>query len=144
MTASWPCNICLPIWAISRARISSAISGRRPASAIRAFQKANGLPVTGAFTDELVSEVYRAAGKTEPPEGHLFVRQGFKRVFDLPISFRDPAVSLGTHVFTVVKREGDEAKPEWMAVSLEGGEAAAALDRIDIPDDGAPVHSADG
>ena len=108
--------------------------GPATGSAIRAFQKANGLPVTGAFTDELASEVYRAAGKTEPPEGHLFVRQRFKRVFDLPISFRDPAVSLGTHVFTVVKR-GDEAKPEWMAVSLEGGDAASVLDRIDIPDD---------
>ena len=108
--------------------------GPATGNAIRAFQKANGLPVTGAFTDELVSEVYRAAGKTEPPEGHLFVRQGFKRVFDLPISFRDPAVSLGTHVFSVVKR-GDEAKPEWMAVSLEGGDAASVLDRIDIPDD---------
>ena len=79
-------------------------------------------------------QVYRAAGKTEPPEGYLFVRQGFKRVFDLPISFRDPAVSLGTHVFTVVKR-GDAAKPEWMAVSLEGGDAASVLDRIAIPDD---------
>ena len=90
--------------------------------------------MTGAFTDELASQVYRAAGKTEPPEGHLFVRQGFKRVFDLPISFRDPAVSLGTHVFSVVKR-GGEAKPEWMAVSLEGGDAASVLDRIDIPDD---------
>ena len=109
--------------------------GPATGSAIRAFQRANGLPVTGAFTDQLVSDVYRAAGKTEPPEGHLFVRQGFKRVFDLPISFRDPAVSLGTHVFTVVKREGDEAKLTWMAVSLEGGHAATALDRIDIPDD---------
>ena len=108
--------------------------GPATGNAIRAFQKANGLQATGAFTDELVSQVYRAAGQTEPPEGHLFVRQGFKRVFDLPISFRDPKASLGTHVFTVVKREGDEAKPEWMAVSLEGGEAAAALDRIDIPD----------
>ena len=108
--------------------------GPATGNAIRAFQKANGLPVTGAFTDELVRQVYRAAGKTEPPEGHLFVRQGFKRVFDLPISFRDPAVSLGTHVFTVVKR-GDATKPEWMAVSLEGGDAASVLDRIAIPDD---------
>jgi hypothetical protein len=92
------------------------------------------VPATGAFTDELVSQIYRAAGKTEPPEGHLFVRQRFNRVFDLPISFRDPGVSLGTHVFTVVKRGGDAAKPEWMALSLEGGDAASALDRIDIPD----------
>lgn len=107
--------------------------GSATGNAIRAFQRVNGVPATGAFTDELVSQIYRAAGTTEPPEGHLFVRQGFNRVFDLPISFRDPGVPLGTHVFTVVKRGGDEAKPEWMALSLEGGDAASALDRIDIP-----------
>ena len=135
MTGSWPCNLCLPIWAICARQNFIGNLGPATGIAIRAFQKANGLQVTGAFTDELVSQVYRAAGKTEPPEGHLFVRQGFKRVFDRPISFRDPAVSLGTHVFTVVKRGGDEAKPEWMAVSLEGGDAASVLDRIDIPDD---------
>jgi hypothetical protein len=82
--------------------------GTATGNAIRAFQRANGLPATGAFTAEMVSQVYGEAGKTEPPEGHLFVRQGFKRVFDLPISFRDPGVSLGTHVFTVVKRGGGE------------------------------------
>jgi uncharacterized protein YjbI with pentapeptide repeats/lipoprotein-anchoring transpeptidase ErfK/SrfK/peptidoglycan hydrolase-like protein with peptidoglycan-binding domain len=109
--------------------------GAATRSAIRAFQKAGGLPETGAFTEELVKDVYRAAGKTEPPEGHLFVRQGFKRVFDLPVAFHDPNVSLGTHVFTVTQRDGAETGPEWMAVSLEGGDAARALDRIDIPDD---------
>jgi uncharacterized protein YjbI with pentapeptide repeats/lipoprotein-anchoring transpeptidase ErfK/SrfK len=108
--------------------------GPATGSAIRAFQKANGLPLTGAFTDDLVSQVYKAAGKTEPPEGRLFVRQGFKRVFDQPISFRDPAISLGTHVFTVVRHEGEAATPAWMAVSLEG-DAAQTLDRVDIPDD---------
>lgn len=108
--------------------------GSATRSAIRAFQKANGLPETGAFTDELASQVYRAAGKTEPPQGHLYVRQDFSRAFDVPVTFRDPEVSLGTHVFTVVKRGSDEGKPEWMAVSLEG-DAAQTLDRIDIPEE---------
>jgi hypothetical protein len=108
--------------------------GSATRNAIRAFQKANSLSETGDYTDELASQVYRAAGRTEPPEGHLYVRQDLNRVFDLPIAFRDPAVSLGTHVFTVVKL-GDEGKPEWMAVSLEGGEAAHALDRIELPDE---------
>jgi peptidoglycan hydrolase-like protein with peptidoglycan-binding domain len=108
--------------------------GSATRNAIKAFQKANSLPETGDFTDELASQVYKAVGKTEPAEGHLFVRQGFNRVFDVPIAFRDPEVSLGTHVFTVVRRGGAEAKPEWLAVSLEGGEAASALDRLDIPD----------
>ena len=73
---------CLPICHLARQNFIGNL-GPATGSAIRAFQKANGLPVTGAFTDELASEVYRAAGKTEPPEGHLFVRQRFKRVFDL-------------------------------------------------------------
>jgi lipoprotein-anchoring transpeptidase ErfK/SrfK/peptidoglycan hydrolase-like protein with peptidoglycan-binding domain len=108
--------------------------GSATRNAIRAFQRGNALPETGAFTDELVSEVYRVAGKTEPPQGHLYVRQDFNRVFDTPIALRDPEVSLGTHVFTVVKREGDEAAPEWMAVSLDG-DAVRTLDRVDIPEE---------
>jgi peptidoglycan hydrolase-like protein with peptidoglycan-binding domain len=108
--------------------------GSATRNAIRAFQRGNALPETGAFTDELVSEVYRVAGKTEPPQGHLYVRQDFNRVFDMPIALRDPEVSLGTHVFTVVKREGDEAAPEWMAVSLDG-DAVRTLDRVDIPEE---------
>ena len=59
-------------------------------NAIKEFQKSNGLPETGGFTDELAKQVYKAAGKTEPPEGHLFVRQDFNRVFDVPIVFRNP------------------------------------------------------
>jgi uncharacterized protein YjbI with pentapeptide repeats/lipoprotein-anchoring transpeptidase ErfK/SrfK/peptidoglycan hydrolase-like protein with peptidoglycan-binding domain len=118
---------------LPRQNFSGAI-GAATRSAIRAFQRTNGLPETGAFTDELVRQVYGAAGKTEPPEGHLYVRQDFSRVFDVAVAFRDPAVSLGTHVFTVVKRADPKAKPEWMVVSLEGGDAASVLDRIDIPD----------
>jgi peptidoglycan hydrolase-like protein with peptidoglycan-binding domain len=108
--------------------------GSATRNAIKAFQKANSLPETGAFTDELVSQVYKAAGKSEPPQGHLYVRQDFSRVFDLPVTLRNPEVSLGTHVFTVVNRDDAEASPQWMAVSLEG-DAAQTLDRIDIPED---------
>ena len=118
---------------LPRQNFSGAI-GTATRNAIRVFQSAHGLPETGAFTDELVRQVYGAAGKIEPPEGHLYVRQDFSRVFDVAVAFRDPAVSLGTHVFTVVKRADPEAKPEWMVVSLEGGDAASVLDRIDIPD----------
>jgi uncharacterized protein YjbI with pentapeptide repeats/lipoprotein-anchoring transpeptidase ErfK/SrfK/peptidoglycan hydrolase-like protein with peptidoglycan-binding domain len=108
--------------------------GRATRGAIKAFQTASGLPATGAFTDGLVSQVYQASGKVEPPEGHLYVRQDFNRVFDVPIALRRPEVPLGTHVFTVVKREGAEASPEWMVVSLDG-DASSALDRLDVPDE---------
>ena len=38
-------------------------------SAIKQFQKANGMPETGAFNDELVNKVYAVSGKGAPPAG---------------------------------------------------------------------------
>ncbi len=56
--------------------------GKASVTAIKAFQKANNMPETGAFTDALVKKVYEVSGKGEPPVGHIFVRQEFGRVFD--------------------------------------------------------------
>lgn len=109
--------------------------GKATASAIKDFQKANGMPETGAFTDELVKKVYEVAGKGEPPAGHLFVRQEFGRVFDAPISFRDPETPLGTHVFTAMKFAPGDTKTRWTVISVQGDDASSALDRLEIPND---------
>jgi len=109
--------------------------GRPTANAIKAFQKDNGMPETGAFNDELVQKVYAAAGKGEPPAGHLFVRQEFGRLFDVPVSIRDPETPLGTHLFTVLKFSPGDTSARWVSISLQGDDAAAALDRIEIPND---------
>lgn len=109
--------------------------GGATTAAIKAFQKANGLPATGEITDELVKSVHQAAGKLEPPEGHLFVRQGYKRLFDIPVALSNPAHPLGTHAFTAMQFAPGEAKAPWLAMSVEGGDAGAALDRIAIPAD---------
>ena len=109
--------------------------GRPTVVAIKAFQKANGMPENGAFTEELVKKVYEVAGKGEPPAGHLFVRQEFARVFDAPVTFRDPEKPLGTHLFTTLKFNPGDSKARWMAISLQGDDSSEALDRIEIPDD---------
>jgi peptidoglycan hydrolase-like protein with peptidoglycan-binding domain len=108
--------------------------GQETLAAIKEFQKANRLPETGAFSDELAKKVRQVAGKAEPPPGHLFVRQDFRPVLDAPITFREPKQSLGTHVFTVGLAPGS-AEAAWTAISLEGGESASVLDRIEIPAD---------
>ena len=82
------------------------------------------MPETGAFTDELVKKVYEVAGKGEPPAGHLFVRQEFGRVFDAPVSFKDPETPLGTHLFTAMKFAPGDTSARWMAISLQGDDAA--------------------
>jgi peptidoglycan hydrolase-like protein with peptidoglycan-binding domain len=108
--------------------------GEETRGAIKAFQKAKGLSQTGQFTEELVRRVHEAAGRAPPPEGHLFVRQGFHPVFDVPIAFRQSKQPLGTHVFTLGLAPGS-AKAEWTGVSLEGGDSKRVLDRIEIPRD---------
>ena len=80
----------------------------------------NGMPETGAFNDELVKKVYEVAGKGEPPVGHLFVRQEFGRVFDGPVTFKDPETPLGTHLFTALKFAPGDTKTRWMAISVQG------------------------
>jgi peptidoglycan hydrolase-like protein with peptidoglycan-binding domain len=109
--------------------------GKQTANAIKAFQKANDLPETGAFTDDLVKKIYEVAGKSTPPDGHLFVRQKFSKVFDTPVSFRDPDTPLGTHLFTVMNFAPGDTQAQWMSLNLQGDDASAVLDRLEIPDD---------
>jgi hypothetical protein len=110
--------------------------GRKTAQAIKAFQNANNMAPTGAFTDDVVERIYDAADKKEPPTGHLFVRQEFDAVFDTPVHFRNPDAKLGTHLFTVMNFEPDDTKAQWMAVSLKGDDdPSIVLDRIVIPKD---------
>ena len=109
--------------------------GDETQTAIKAFQKANGLRETGAFSVDLAKKVHAVAGKPQPPAGHLFVRQDFRSVLDAPIAFLDPERSLGTHVFTALGFAPGSGEARWMAISLEGGDPAKVLDRIQIPAD---------
>jgi peptidoglycan hydrolase-like protein with peptidoglycan-binding domain len=109
--------------------------GKATATAIKAFQKANNMRESGAFTDDLVKKVYEVAGKGEPPVGHIFVRQEFSRVFDAPVGLTNPDEPLGTHVYTVMNFAPGATKALWMAVTVQGGSPEEALDRIQIPDD---------
>lgn len=109
--------------------------GKASVTAIKAFQKANNMPETGAFTDDLVKKVYEVAGKGEPPVGHIFVRQDYARVFDAPVDLVNPDEPLGTHVYTALNFAPGDTKTRWMAVTVQGGSPEEALDRVKIPDD---------
>ncbi len=97
----------------------------------------------------------------------LFVRRGFRPLFDVPVKIQNPEEPLGTHVFTAMEFQNEGAAMRWNVVSMpdtlrgmsEGsgrqGEAPAkqitgaarpvqsphranlALDRIEIPRDAA-------
>jgi peptidoglycan hydrolase-like protein with peptidoglycan-binding domain len=109
--------------------------GKATVAAIKKFQAANAMSETGAMNEELIKKVYEVAGKGEPPAGHLYVRQEFGRVFDAPVSFKDPETPLGTHLFIAMKFAPGETSTRWMAMSLQGDSATTALDRLEIPND---------
>ncbi len=108
--------------------------GRPTITAIKAFQKANDMRETGAFTDDLVKKVYEVSGQGEPPVGHLFVRQELGRVFDAPVTYKNPDEPLGTHLYTALNFAPGDTKARWMTVTLvdTGNDP---LDRLEIPDD---------
>ena len=128
--------------------------GRRTGGAIASFQEGRGLPETGAMSEALVEELYRAAGKDQPPTGHLYVRRDFAPIFDVPVTITKPETLLGTHLFTAMDFKDDATEVQWLAMTLNDGvpdplapepgdektEAAPmtsaakeALDRIKIP-----------
>lgn len=74
---------------------------------------------------ELVQDIVRRA---EPlsifisrTEGRLFVRQGFKPVFDAPVTVKDPGRPLGTHTFLATEPASGEAGLRWIALSVPTG-----------------------
>jgi len=111
--------------------------GKITVRAIKQFQKAQGMPETGTFTDELVTKVFEVAGKGEPPAGHLFVRQEFDDVFDVPVNFRNADEPLGTHVYTALNFAPGDTKVRWTVIDVDdaGGDGSGALDRLEIPAD---------
>jgi hypothetical protein len=109
--------------------------GRSTAKAIKAFQVDNGMAETGTFDEDLVKKIYEKAGKSEPPAGHLFVRQAFTRLFDMPVDFRDPDQPLGTHVYTALKFGPKDTTAAWVMVNVQDDDGGHALDRLQLPDD---------
>ncbi len=110
--------------------------GKATITAIKSFQKANGLTENGVFNDALVKKVYEVAGKGEPPAGHLYVRQDFDDVFDLPVSFKNVDEPLGTHVYIALNFAPGDTKIRWVTLDVsDGAGPAAPLDRLEIPED---------
>jgi hypothetical protein len=81
----------------------------------------------------------------------LFVRQGAKPLFDVPVNIKNPNEPLGTHVFTAMGFQNEGASVRWTVVSIpekfSGTSAGASkehkapVERID--ETAPPVPSSD-
>jgi hypothetical protein len=134
--------------------------------------------MSNAEAQEATSLVRSSASATATPQkmvpisifvsrksSKLFVRQGFKPLFDAPVKIQNPDEPLGTHVFTAMEFESEGPAVRWTVVSMpeesprtpagpaeareapakrmiemappgpSPNKANAALDRIEIPQD---------
>ena len=58
---------------------------------------------------------------------HLYVRQGFEPILDIPVTIRDPDRPIGTHVFTAAEHARGDLNMRWSVVSLVSGQSDAGL-----------------
>jgi hypothetical protein len=83
----------------------------------------------------------------------LYIRQAFREVLESPVTIKDPAEPLGTHIYSALETKGEGTALRWNVVSLrsasdqarrgvddstslvvgETNPARAALDRLEIP-----------
>lgn len=112
--------------------------GPATGKAILAFQNDHELQPTGAFSDILLANLFRFAGRGAVPSGHIYVRQDYVDILDAPMHLENPEVLLGTHVYEALDFVHDGEDVRWVGATLEpaaGTDMAGALDRVQVPAD---------
>ncbi len=93
--------------------------GPDTAKAIKRFQKTYGLTADGFLSDELIARLHEVLGLPEPSNGHIYVRQAFRRMFDAPAWIVEPEKPLGTHLITAMHFEPGDDVTRWLLLTLD-------------------------
>ncbi len=131
--------------------------GPATVQAIEDFKKTHDIKTTDSLVSPaLMKAAYAAAGKGEPPNGAIMVRQNFRPLFEGPALIAEPEEALGVHFFTANAIDRISGKADWFGMTLEEDlskqtkrrygitsekqsqsfdAAGQALNRITIPDD---------
>jgi hypothetical protein len=114
------------------------LMGRKTWRAIADFQKAIGMRKrNGLLTPNTLRLIEAAFGVEPRPDGHLYVRQGQNKVFDMPVTLINPDEPLGTHLMTAGEVSPTSTDALWTAVTIEQAETGTALhafNRFVLPD----------
>lgn len=95
--------------------------GPDTAQAIRRFQATYGLEKNGFMSPSLVSKLHEVLKRGEPLNGHLYVRQDFKPVFDVPVLIKGDDKPLGSHVITAMHFDEGATTARWLGITLKKG-----------------------
>ncbi|MGG6895391.1 L,D-transpeptidase family protein [Rhizobium sp. BR 315] len=107
--------------------------GPSTVQAIEDFRKAHDIKAMGDLVSPaLMKVVYAAAGKGEPPNGAIMVRQNFKPLFEGPAIIAEPQEALGVHFFTANTIDRINGKADWFGMTLEEDLSKQAKKRYGI------------
>ena len=109
-------------------------------AAIRAFQTAEGMPVDGRATPELVEAVYRKAGRDMPSNGVLRVRRDFQPLFEADVTIEEAELALGTHFLQFQDTDMASGQGKWFGMSLDNALSKATKNRLGITNDTDPME----
>jgi L,D-transpeptidase-like protein len=62
-------------------------------------------------------------------EGKVYVRHGFRPLFEAPVQFTDPERPIGTHVYTALEFKEDGTSMRWQALTVPATSAATRQSR---------------
>ncbi len=110
--------------------------GPATVQAIEDFKKTHDIKTVGGLVSPaLMKAVYATAGKGEPPNGAIMVRQNFKPLFEAPANIAEPEEALGVHFFTANAIDRISGKADWFGMTLEEDLSKQTKKRLGITSD---------
>lgn len=93
--------------------------GSETMAVIKKYQKDNGLKTSGVISNELVNSMRKKLGREPLKSGHLYVRQGFRDIYNAPVDIAEPGKKLGTHFYTVMNFDKTASQARWTVVTIK-------------------------
>lgn len=92
--------------------------GRRTVGAIKRFRDDYALEPDWRVDEAMMAMLYRATDREPPASGHLYVRQNFTDLFDVPVHISGEEGTLGTHIYTLTRFDPEQERARWSAITL--------------------------
>ena len=110
---------------------ADGLIGSDTGDAILRYQRDREIEPTGAVSVALARALSKDTGRGGFSTGHIYVRQGFRPLFDAPVFIDNPTQPLGTHFLAAISHRAEPDKLQWQHLQLADNVAASPLLELD-------------
>jgi lipoprotein-anchoring transpeptidase ErfK/SrfK len=112
---------------LSQAQAGEAAKASAAFKAVEAYKQATAAAdAAEKLSEEADRRREQVSAFVSRKEGRIFIRQGWREVWEAPVTIRDPDRPLGTHVYSAVDVAPDGSSMRWTAISMPAEKAAPA------------------